>query len=63
MGLNSLTNECTIYFLASIHPTYVSTYFGHHQGYTAIVTSLFTHSLGINVEHYAVNTLIGAFVG
>jgi hypothetical protein len=29
-------------------------YFGHHQGYTNIVTSLFTHSLGINVEHYAV---------
>jgi hypothetical protein len=29
-------------------------YFGYHQGYTDIVTSLFTHSLGINVEHYAV---------
>jgi hypothetical protein len=31
-------------------------YFGHHQGYFVqdIVTSLFTHSLGINVEHYAV---------
>jgi hypothetical protein len=29
-------------------------YFGHHQGYTDIVASLFTHSLGINVQHYAV---------
>jgi hypothetical protein len=28
-------------------------YFGHHQGYTDIVTSLFTHSLDINVERYA----------
>ena len=51
--LQSLTNECTFYSLTSIHPTYVSTYFGHCQRYTDIVTSLFTHSLGIKVEHYA----------
>jgi hypothetical protein len=54
ISFNSLTKKCTFYFLTSIYPTYVSTYFGHHQGYTDIVTSLFTHSLGINVEHYAV---------
>jgi hypothetical protein len=61
ISFNSLTNECTFYFLTSIYPTYVSTYFGHHQGYTDIVTSLFTHSLGVNVEHYAIynNLAIG----
>jgi hypothetical protein len=54
ISFNSLTNKRTFNFLTSIHPTYVSTYSGHHQGYTDIVTSLFTHSLGINIERYAV---------
>ena len=54
ISFSSLTNEFTFYFLTYVYPTYISTYFGHHQGYTNIVTLLFTYSLGINVEHYAV---------